>query len=403
MTTENLILNRLRDRIGIDAAQVGEAALRRDIRRAVAACPDQEDLLDPAGQAWKSLLASVLIPETWFFRNPESFDAFTVWARDVWLPAHDFLRILSLPCATGEEPYSIAASLLEAGVDPARFEVVAGDVGAGFLETAARAVYGRNSFRSGFSEERFGRFFERTSDGRRRVQDEVRSRVSFRQINLISDEIPRADVVFCRNALIYFDESGQRKALEQIGSALSEDGLLFLGPVEPPLALRNGFVSAAFPMAFVCRKAGRPETSAQTPRRAVRTAGRVPRPVKQIPRKPALKRPLFMPVSAAPVPSADNLESVRELADCGRVADAAEMLDRLAASGESSAELYCLCGVVYEALGQGTLAEPFYRKALFLEPDHTESWIHLGLLLELDGRADAARPRRQRAPRQLVV
>jgi len=233
--TVDALLTAIGERCGLDAGQIGERTLRKEIDRAIAACPEPATLLDPDSPAWLALLHSLLIPETWFFRNLEAFDAFVAWARDVWLPAHSTpLRVLSLPCATGEEAYSIGMALLEAGIDPCRFQIQAGDIGAAFLETAVQAIYGRSSFRSSFPAERFHRFFESLSDGRRRVIPEVRSLVRFEVLNLVADELPPADAVFCRNVLIYFGETWQRIALQRLDAALSADGALFLGPVGPP-------------------------------------------------------------------------------------------------------------------------------------------------------------------------
>lgn len=406
MITVDALLTSICERCGLDAGQIGERTLRKEIAHAIAACPDPETLLAPDSPAWHALLHSLLIPETWFFRNLEAFDAFVAWARDVWLPAHSTpLRVLSLPCATGEEAYSIGMALLEAGIDPCRFQIQAGDIGAAFLETAVQAVYGRNSFRTSFPAERFHRFFESLSDGRRRVIPEVRSLVRFEVLNLVADELPPADAVFCRNVLIYFGESWQRIALQRLDAALSADGALFLGPVEPPLALRNGFVSLAYPMAFACRKtlgaalppppprAGRIRPAPAASRRSAAVAAASRTAVRQTPPQRA--------VPPSPV-AAERLETVRELADRGQIVEAAEMLDRLAAGDAPSAELLCLRGVVQEALGQPVAAEQAYRQALFLEPDHTESLIHLCLLLELDGRSAAARVIRQRVHRQMV-
>ena len=79
------------------------------------------------------------------------------------------------------------------------------------------------------------------------------------------------------------------------------------------------------------------------------------------------------------------------------------MLARLADSLEPTSELYCLRGVVCEALGRGDLAESHYRKALYLDPAHCESLSHLALLLELDGRMEEAQRLRRRAEKAIPL
>ena len=159
MISEDSILEALRSHAGIDAAQTGEASLRKEIRRAIDACQHPERLLDTSSREWAAVLESSLVPETWFFRNMEAFDALAEWVAGTWVPAHPgaCLRVLSLPCATGEEPFSIAMCLLEAGL--ARFKVRAGDISENSLAIAREATYRRNSFRTGFDESRFGKYF----------------------------------------------------------------------------------------------------------------------------------------------------------------------------------------------------------------------------------------------------
>ncbi len=92
----------------------------------------------------------MVIPESWFFRDEQPFAYLADRAAAGWLldPARPPLRALSLPCAGGEEPYSIAMALLDRGLPAARFEVVAVDVSAPLLVSSRRAIYSENSFRS---------------------------------------------------------------------------------------------------------------------------------------------------------------------------------------------------------------------------------------------------------------
>jgi len=263
MISEDILLEALRSHAGIDAAQTGEVSLRKDIRRAINACTHPERLLNTASTEWLALLETALVPETWFFRNIEAFDALARWVTKTWLPAHpgQCLRVLSLPCASGEEPYAIAMCLLEAGLSPDHFKIRAGDISACSLALAGEATYRRNSFRSGFDEARFGKYFDDLGGGARRVTQSLRGLVEFELMNLVnpSRPLPQSQVIFCRNALIYFGEHTQREVVTRLHSTLSDDGILFLGPVEPPVALQCGFVTAKLPMAFACLK--KPATS----------------------------------------------------------------------------------------------------------------------------------------------
>ena len=430
MITENAILDALRTRVGIDAAQTGEVSLRKEIRRTIASCSDPGRLLDPSSPEWKALLESVVVPETWFFRNLEAFEALAAWIAGVWAPAHPGarLRVLSLPCASGEEPYSIAMCLLEAGLAPDRFQILAGDISRECLAKARAAAYGRNSFRAGFDESRFGQYFADGRQGTRKVREDICRMVEFDEMNLAgpASEIPPSDVIFCRNALIYFGSETQLAVVSRLGDALSDDGILFLGPVEPPIAMRCGFGEAGFPMSFACVKSAshHPKPPATTsrlrpvaaqaklfalqkngatggPPDTASSSGMGILPMRDLPSKGKMPRPQFSAkmtaLSGPPAAPADSINLARALADSGDAEGADAILARLADASSPTAELFCLRGVVSEVLGRGALAEAFYRKALYLDPSHYESLAHLSTLLELDGRKEAAKRLRWRA------
>ena len=404
MISEDDLLKALWQFAGIDAVQTGEATLRKEIRRALEATADPARLLDPTSPEWNALLEASLVPETWFFRNREAFDALAAWVTTTWLPAHpgERLTVLSLPCATGEEAYSLAICLLEAGLTAGQFRIRAGDISTQSLTRAMEGHYRRNSFRAGFDEARFGKYFEPLANGMRSVTANVREVVEFERMNLVRPEepLPLCQVIFCRNALIYFDLETQQLALANLRAALSADGMLFLGPVEPPVALRCGFTSAGLPMAFACVKQSE-STAAISPRTALRpvanrrtepvVAARKPQPIEPT---RVLSRPAERPAAAA-----GSLEMARALANAGDQIAAAEMLDRLVASAATDPEIFCLRGLVSEALGCPDLAESCYRKALYLEPTHYETLTHLAALYELSGRKEAAVPLRRRANR----
>ena len=400
MITEDAILDSLRARAGIDAAQTGEASLRKAIRRAIERCAEPHRFLDGANPEWAALLEEALVPETWFFRNIEAFEALARWVTETWMPAHPGarLRVLSLPCATGEEPYSLAMCLLEAGLAPEQFEIRAGDISRDSLAKAKAGAYRKNSFRQGFDENRFGKYFEDAGDGVRLVNGDVRDLVEFAPMNLAvpSAPFPPSDVIFCRNALIYFAPETQRETVERLSAALADDGILFLGPVEPPIALECGFVSSEIPMAFACLK--RPAGANGSPKPQLPAARRPKRAAPPQPRKPATApRAARAPKAEPREAPGDSLEAARALADAGDVRAAAAMLDRVAASSAPSPELFCLQGVVCGALGCGDLAEAHYRKALYLDPSHYEAVVQLALHLELEGRGGAAAGLRRRA------
>src|SRR6266481_6690402 len=156
----------VRERIGLDAASIGSTLLQRSIRlrmksHGLKKADDYYGLLQASSTEWSELIESVVVTETWFFRDNEPFITLLGLVQE-WLPANRVgkVRLLSLPCSSGEEPFSLAIALLDAGVAPERFEIDAVDISARALARAERGVYGKNSFRGnelGFLDRHFAR------------------------------------------------------------------------------------------------------------------------------------------------------------------------------------------------------------------------------------------------------
>jgi chemotaxis protein methyltransferase CheR len=166
---------------------------------------------------------------TAFFREPHHFDMLAARAR-----AGRRLRIWSSACSTGEEPYSAAIALREAGCPG---EILATDIDTGALATARQGIYSIEPLeRSGMERVR-PHFLRGTGANERlvRVRSEVREMVKFAFRNLLAPQWPaqeRFDAVFCRNVMIYFDRPTQQQLLERLAAVLVPGGLLFLGHSE---------------------------------------------------------------------------------------------------------------------------------------------------------------------------
>src|SRR5262249_55035918 len=131
----------------------------------------------------QELIETVVIPETWFFRDVEAFTALVRLVTDEWLPSHGtaVLRVLSVPCSTGEEPYSLIMALLDGGLSRKEIKVNAVDISARALARARRGEYGPNSFRGKNLDFR-DRYFRPTAKGYS-VAEWLSEMVNFRQGN----------------------------------------------------------------------------------------------------------------------------------------------------------------------------------------------------------------------------
>nr|WP_246519870.1 CheR family methyltransferase [Ancylobacter lacus] len=403
----------LREAIGLDWESVGRSALHYAVRQrmAASATPDMADyarLLAASAEELQQLVNAVVVPETWFFRDPKAFAAMT--ERLATLPAtRRPLRLLSLPCSTGEEPCSLAMAMLDAGFAPSDFTVDAVDVSTRNIAEAERGVYGRNSFRGTALAYR-DRYFEPVPDGHR-PRPEITQRIRYRYGNLFEMEaaVPY-DVIFCRNLLIYFDRDRQQRALQRLYRLLGRDGLLLVGPAEASLPRLHGFAPVRAPMAFAFVKAeeNMAPRGAAVPRAPVPAAA-APRPLPPrrlrpvaAPGRAPLPRGAFAsaagaqvaPVPAAAVARADagqiSLAAIEQAANEGRLAEARDAASRHMQAHGPSAQAFYLLGLVCDATGDAAEAEKSYRKALYLAADHREALAHLALLLRRQGAADAA-------------
>ncbi len=404
----------LREQIGLDAASIGSSLIERTVRlrmkaRGVRDLEEYKEMLESSRAAWDELVEAVVVTETWFFRDREPFRAFVRLVQEEWQPsprAALSLRVLSVPCSSGEEPYSLAMALLDAGLPRERFTIEAVDISLRALERAQRAVYGKNSFRGKELDFR-DIHFQRTDEGYL-LSPAVRDCVKFEQGNLLGEDfLPGRNVydfIFCRNLLIYFDQATQTRALEKLHRMLAPDGLLFVGPAELPLVMDRGFATANIPMAFACRKAvpAPSPRSARLPRRA-----RAP-VLPELPPLPAStaaaslssdnRTPSPHPAHQAAIELVTDLNAARALADEGKFKEAVAICEAHLSEHGPTAQAYYLLGLIHDA-NADPLAVEFYRKALYLEPNHYETLLQLALLAQKNGETAKARAFKRRAQR----
>jgi chemotaxis protein methyltransferase WspC len=403
--------NLLKASMGLNAASIGPSAIERAVRERSAACNLEDpqaywERVSGSDTELQKLIEAVVVPETWFFRDRESFVTLARLMREEWLQRRDgVLCLLSLPCSTGEEPYSMAMALLDASIPADRFRIDAVDISSRVLTQAGLGVYRKNSFRGEELSFR-DRHFEATAQGYR-VSEAVRRQVRLQRGNLFAaDFLPGVavyDVIFCRNVLIYFDRATQDRAIVVLTRLLKAEGVLFVAPAETALPSGHGFVSTNLPLAFGFRRA-----TAVPPKEK-----KAPRPVEQpsvhrlvtrpsapdhAPRAPSTT-PAAGSLSALAVEKSSDIGEAMRLADQGHFVEAATCCaEHLRRHGPSGTAFY-LMGLVRDATGNQSEAVSYYRKALYLEPNHGEAQIHLALLMEKQGDTAGAQVLRNRARR----
>ena len=225
---------------------------------------DRSDLL-------QELINQLTVNETYFLREDYQFDSMIKSILPEMLAARGGparmvgpLKILSLPCSTGEEPYSIALRLLEEWdlIDQVDVEIHGADIDSDVLSRAGHASYGERSLHR-VPKTWLNKYFTPVGAGRYQLDDAIRGAVTLHQVNVCDTAAMRPfrdfDVIFCRNVLIYFDELSSRRAAENLYGALRPGGYLFLGHSESMSRISPIFTPARLPEGIVYQ---RPTTGA---------------------------------------------------------------------------------------------------------------------------------------------
>lgn len=431
----------LRRWIGLDPLTIGESAIRRAVRaRMVSLAVDDVAtyvrLVELDSGERDRLVEEVVVAESWFFRDVQVYEQVRRFAagRIAGTRRGEPIRILSAPCAAGEEPYSIAMALLEEGHPPTTFRIDAIDVSRVALAKALAGRFSPNAFRNADNAYR-DRWF--SVDRRGAVIDErVRKCVNFTWANILEparlEETLGAgrgsfDIVFCRNLLIYLTP-GARLAVERtIDRLLHPEGIVVVGAAEP--AILGGSWTAWSPdSTFVLRRSSAaapvPAVRGTRPRSAESGPARFPTgPLERatvIPTPPPIAEPHRLdPVptdagsearcpaqpSPADTPAMTTLDGVMSaanaLANERRFNEAIAVCEAYQATMRPDPALFFMMGMIHQTNGSHQRAEDCFQRVLYLDAGHEEALLALSFLADERGAGDLAEQYRQSARRAL--
>ncbi len=239
-----LLLSRLQTRLskrGFETFGAYVAYLRHDPRRE---------------QEWTDLASVLSNNETYFFRERAQLKTLAGPVLTEFLARSPRLRLWSAACSSGEEPYSLAMTLLETGrVGDGLLSIRATDISPRVLELADRGYYRALSFRA-TEPAMIQRWFAPQGDGFT-IAERIKRLVQFGRLNLLDAARVAAegpfDAIFCRNVLIYFDKPTQKRVVESFARALRPGGYLFLGHAESLFHLTDLYEPIVGPDAIVYR------------------------------------------------------------------------------------------------------------------------------------------------------
>ncbi|MBT9382848.1 protein-glutamate O-methyltransferase CheR [Pseudooceanicola sp. CBS1P-1] len=212
---------------------------------------------------FQNIVNLMTVNETYFFREEHQFRCLTGPVLDEVVEIRRRrkgpIRILSLPCSTGEEPYSIALSLIAdwPGLAQHDVELAGCDIDTEVLARARDGLYGARSVQH-VPPAVLAQHFTAETGNRFRISEELRGAVDLFRMNLSNPEEARSlrnyDVIFCRNMLIYFDDTSRRMATDALYDALNPGGFLFLGHSESMSRISSLFTIRKFPQAIVYQR-----------------------------------------------------------------------------------------------------------------------------------------------------
>jgi len=389
--------------LGLNVDSIGSDNIERSIDSVLsrhgialngAAVPD----FDVSSGLITELIDEITVPETWFFRDSESFKYLRDYSTKKFLNNTQEIKILSVPCSTGEEPYSIAMTLLAAGFEPFRIIIDAIDINKICIEKAEAGVFGNNSFRNGIEPDLL--FFD-VIDNAYVIKDTVKRCIRFECCNALEPSTfkndIKYDIIFCKNLIIYLTEDARKQLLANLENHLAPDGLIFAGHTEALAIQKFGFEPVKPLRAFACKRTLNTVTDSHSALKPLSTLAQ-PEIKPKIEAKHSTKR-LYAKQhknEVKPNPNSTvelnvSIEDIKRLADSSDFKSAEKLCRSYLRSNSANAEVFSLLGLVQSAMGNTEAGEESFNKALYLDPDNYDALMNLGLLFENRGDKSKAR------------
>lgn len=199
-------------------------------------------------QLRSAVIDAMTTNETLWFRDRYPFELLSSALLPCYSKLGRPLKIWSAACSSGQEPYSLAMTILEyqqkrPGTLPGSASILATDLSPSMLEKCKNGEYDNLALGRGLSDQRKRQFFDSTSSGTMVIKDNVKKFINFRAHNLLENYtlLGKFDIIFCRNVLIYFAPEAKEKILRQFAAALNPKGILFLGASESIAGLTEEF------------------------------------------------------------------------------------------------------------------------------------------------------------------
>lgn len=387
---------------GYNYASVGVIYFKKAIDRRILHTNTQciskyYEVLQASKQEQQFLIDAITVPETWFFRDNKTFDYLTTWAKENVKKLHN-IRVLSMPCATGEEVYSIAISLLKGGFSLNQFEITGVDITESYLKKARQAVYTSYSFRNGNQPDYM--YFEK-SDWGYRVHDTLKKNTHFIHQNSLSyiknAHNQQYDLIFCRNLMIYFSSETKKVLMTHVKRVLKDNGVLFVGHAETAIPSIVGFKKIKKDNVYAFLKTLETEKSKPKSKPNNYISSTKPFISTAHPNKRRTTPNTFI----KPIPKKQHLsfEEAESLANRGFYEKALECCFNILEEQPSNDNVYNLIGEIYMAMGKDDFAMKEFQNCIYLNPTNKQALISLILIYESTNNNAKAVPLKNRLNR----
>jgi len=412
MSTQR-IAELLSDRLGHDVSALGELIFEQVLSQTRSALNVQDNAalfvqIERSEHAFSRLTELLVIPETWFFRMQEQFDDMLRFAHACTARP---IRVLSLPCSTGEEVYSILMALTDAGFSESDVEVIGWDISHSAIQAAVRGQFNARALRGQAPHPRWMQLLE---GDRLQIHPSLCARAKFdvrNALNLAPTAQAVFHIIFCRNLLIYLKPEARTALLGDLRTMLAPQGLLLAGLAELIPTMAPGFrhwtqgTPLSFTQASVATAAALQTATWKAELHATPAEFKIRQPAVALPIRASASAELAVQASNAAIQnSRTNAEIARAqaLANAGDLSGAQSAIASALLAEPHSCDAHFLAGVLALAADDLEAADILFLRTQYLQPDHLAALEHRAAIakrldapnaVELSQRANRLRQR----------
>ena len=350
------------------------------------------------GNELKEIIKLITITKTDFFRYPPQFEALENWVLPEYLhnPKVKQLAIWSAGCSTGEEPYSIALSLIRRNEYPQKisYTILATDINVEALELARSGIYHMKKTRN-IPQSLFTKYFHKIDQDKFEIIKSIKEMIEFEYHNLVDPEYPvppngKWDIIFCRNVSIYFDTETTQTILNRFYESISEGGYLFIGHSESLFNIFDKFNLVEKGNILIYRKEKKAKRKFLKPDhdRFIPAPSNIS-PHPSFEKLDISPRPLTQPSISEPLLENDYQHALKEYEE-KNFTRALELLDNFIQENPQDPVPHLTRGNILSDMYQYEESIISYQTAIEIDPLSSEAYLLLGIALRKKGDYDNA-------------